>query len=147
MGALISHPGDTPGRFLVSGPNLPSLPVWAYIKNLTPADRSDPDEYRIQLSSRILPLAFNPDGPTVLLGYHAALQLFVGFDANEVSTGARTQLSGGYVSLRVVKEARRFGMSFDRDRRNRIAVGLRRTRLYLTASLHAKSTLPRTTRG
>jgi putative restriction endonuclease len=92
---------------------------------LTPADRSDPDEYRIQLSSRILPLAFNPDGPTILLGYHADLRLFVGFDANEVSIGARTQLSGGYVSLRVVRQARRSGMSFDRDRRNRIAVGLR----------------------
>ncbi len=125
IGTLISQPGDTPARFLVSGPNVPSLPVWVYIKNLTPADRSDPDEYRIQLSSRILPLTFNLDGPTVLLGYHAELRFFVGFDANEISTGARTQLSGGYVSLRVVKGARRFGMSFDRDRRNRIAVGLR----------------------
>jgi putative restriction endonuclease len=125
MGTLISQPGDTPVCFLVSGPNLSSLPVWGYIKNLTPADRSDPDEYRIQLSSRILPLTFNSDGPTVLLGYHAELQLFVGFDPNEISTGARTQLSSGYVSLRVVKRARRFGMSFDRDRRNRIAVGLR----------------------
>ena len=88
MGTLSSHPGDTP-HFLVSRPDLRPFQSGPTLK-LTPADRSDPDEYRIQLSSRILPLAFNPDGPTVLLGYHAALQLFVGFDANEVSTGAGT---------------------------------------------------------
>ena len=133
---LISSDRDQPAKFLVSGPTLGSLSIWVYIKNLTPADRSDPDEYRIQLRSEILPLDFNPGGPTVLLGYHAGSELFVGFDARTVSTGARTQLSGGYVSLRTVMRAKRRGMTFDRDRRNRIAVGLR-PEMLMPYCLHA----------
>lgn len=114
-----------PVRFVISDPSLGSFPLWVYLRNLTPADRADPDEYRIQLPSQILPLRANPYGPTLLLGYHSESGLFVGFDARTISTGARTQLSGGYVSLRTVKRARRRGMTFDRDRRDRIAVGLR----------------------
>jgi putative restriction endonuclease len=123
--ARLSKVAEQPERFLVSGPSFGSQPLWVYVKNLTPADRLDPDEYRIQLRSAILPLQFNPDGPTVLLGYHAGEDLFVGFDPRTVSTGARTQLSGGYVSLRQVKLARLNGMAFDQDRLGRIAVGVR----------------------
>lgn len=133
---VVSDRREVPARILVSGPTQQSIVIWAYVKNLTPADRADPDEYRIQLSGRILPLALNPDGATILLGYHASLKLFVGFDAVAVSSGARTQVSGGYVSLRAVKRARHRGMSFDRDRLGRIAVGLR-PEMLIPYCLHA----------
>src|SRR5882762_617574 len=84
--ARLSDAAEQPERFLVSGPSLELLRLWVYIRNLTPAVRSDPDEYRIQLSKAILPLHFNPEGPTVLLGYHAGSGLFVGFNPRTVST-------------------------------------------------------------
>jgi hypothetical protein len=122
---LLSPVDERPAQFLVSGPQIGCVPLWVYIKNLTPAKRKNDDEYRIQLSRKILPLSMNPFGPTILIGYYAAKNVFVGFDPASISTGATTQLSSGYVSLRVVTSARRKGMTFDRDRRNRIAVGLR----------------------
>lgn len=136
VATIVSLRTDVPLRFLVNGPSCESMPLWVYIKNLTPADRADPDEFRIQLSSKIVPLALNPGGPTLLLGYHDALDIFVGFDPQAISTGARTQLSGGYVSLSAAARARRWGMSFDRDRRDRIAVGIRPDML-IPYSIHA----------
>ena len=122
---LMSSETEQPFRFALSGQGLSFVTLWVYIKSLTPAARSNPDEYRIQLRSADLPLALNPRGLTVLLGYYSSDNLFVGFDPHTISTGAMTQLSGGYVSLRVVKRSKRDGLSFDRDRRDRIAVGIR----------------------
>lgn len=135
-GSLISDISEIPFRILISGPSCDSMPLWVYIKNLTPADRDDSDEFRIQLRSKIVPLALNPGGPTLLLGYHADRNIFVGFDPLAISLGAKTQLSGGYVSLKVASRAVHRGMSFDRDRRNRIAVGIRPDML-VPYSLHA----------
>ncbi len=135
-GACVPGIHEDPLRMLLSGPSLEAIPVWVYIRNLTPAVRRDPDEYRIQLRSQVLPLSRNPAGPTVLLGYHAESRLFVGFDPSTISTGARTQLSSGYVSLRSVKRSVRRGMTFDRDRRDRIAVGFRPD-MFVPYCLHA----------
>lgn len=123
-GVRVSDNNEEPARFIVTGPSRRSISIWVYVRNLTPAGRSDADEYRIQLRSDILPLALNADGPTVLLGYQATLKLFAGFEPCSISTGATTQLSGGYISLRIVKRAQKQGMTFDRDRRDRIAVGV-----------------------
>lgn len=123
--ARLSDTHEVPTRFLLSGPASASLAILVYVKNLTPADRSDPDEYRIQLSAQNHPLRFEPYATTVLLGYHSSSNLFVGFDPRAVSPTARGTLTAGYVSLRIVKRAKGRGMTFDKDRRSRIAVGMR----------------------
>lgn len=114
-----------PAQMVLNGPGPTTLRVLVYVKNLTPAHRTNSDEYRIQLSSRVLPLQFLRNTTTVVLGFHAESGLFVGFDPRGVSTTAATQLSAGYVSLSAVRRAKRQGMTFDRNRVGRIAVGMR----------------------
>jgi putative restriction endonuclease len=122
---LTSPENKQPFRFAVSGEGLGVVPIWVHIKALTSTARAKPDEYRIQLKSEDLPLDLNPAGPTVLLGYYPDETLFVGFNPRTISTGTSSWVSGGYVSMRTVRRARREGMTFDRDRLGRIAVGLR----------------------
>jgi putative restriction endonuclease len=122
---LTSPENQQPFHFSVSGQGLGVMSLWLYVKALTFAHRRDPDEYRIQLKSADLPLALNPAGPTLLFGYYPNDDLFVGFNPTTISATTRTWVTGGYVSLRVVQRAQQDGMTFDRDNRGRIAVGLR----------------------
>lgn len=121
----LSGRDDVPARYMLSGPSSEAIGVLVYIKNLTPADRSNDDEYRVQLRSEVLPLKSERYITTVLLGYHQTSKLFVGFDPTALPTTSRTQISIGYVSLKAVKRAKRRGMAFDRDRLGRVAVGFR----------------------
>src|ERR1700730_15947560 len=58
-----------------------SFSVWIYVWTLTHGGRQTlPDEFRIQMTSVTSPLALNPTGHTVLLGYYADLHMFAGFD-------------------------------------------------------------------
>jgi hypothetical protein len=52
-----------------------------YAWTLTHGGRQSlPDEFRIQMTSVSSPLAPNPGGQTVLIGYHQDLNMFAGFD-------------------------------------------------------------------
>lgn len=122
---LASPENEQPFRFNVMGKEFGVIVIWVYARALTPAARANRDEYRIQIKRADLPMALNQIGPTLLLGYYSPEDFFVGFDPTTVPIGAKTQLSVGYVSLRVMKRSKREGMTFDRDRRGRIAVGVR----------------------
>lgn len=137
MAVRTSDAAKVPARYLLTGASAESIALLVYIKNFTPADRANVDEYRIQLRRDVLPLQMKRYATTVLLGYHQKSGLFVGFDPSSVSTTARTQISVGYVGLRAVKRAVRRGMSFDRDRLGRIAVGIR-PELLVPYCLHAR---------
>src|SRR4051794_1256219 len=86
---LMSSEDSQPFQLALAGPGMEVTTLWAYLRTLNAAARSNPDEYRIQLKGADLPLAMNPAGPTVLLGYHALTNLFVGFDPLTVSSGAK----------------------------------------------------------
>ena len=61
--------------------------LWIYIWTLTHGGRvSLPNEYRIQMTSVSSPLPINPNGLTVLMGYHPDLRMFAGFDLRKHST-------------------------------------------------------------
>ncbi|MGQ0636340.1 MAG: HNH endonuclease [Planctomycetaceae bacterium] len=116
-------PRQHPRRFAIALPDGP-ISVDVYIWTLTPGGRPQlPHEYRIQMTSVTSPLALNPDGPTVLLGYYPDLGLFAGFDLSrhrQFTPGS----SSVQIDIRVVREALRTGLSFDRKSNAEIAIGI-----------------------
>lgn len=69
-----------PRKFIVSYMGK-SYNLWVYIWTLTHGGRvSLPNEFRIQMTSVSSPLLVNPNGLTVLMGYHPDLRVFAGFD-------------------------------------------------------------------
>src|SRR5437879_1821746 len=74
---LISSARAHPRRFAVTGPRGESVSLWVYAWTLTPGGRPQlQHEYRIQMTSVSSPLALNPAGLTVLLGYEPNLRMF-----------------------------------------------------------------------
>lgn len=99
--------------------------AWVYAWNLTHGGRATlPDEYRIQMTSVDSPLALNPDGYTVLMGYHSDLRMFAGFDLDT----HRTFTAGSpsvQIDIGALHQALQTGLSFHRKSNDEIAVGVR----------------------
>lgn len=114
-----------PRRFIISAPDGDSTSVWVYAWTLTFGGRpSLADEYRIQMTTVTSPLALNPNGLTVLIGYEPDLRLFAGFDLIRHSTFT-TGSPSVQVDIRIVRDALQHGLTFDRKSNDEIAVGIR----------------------
>jgi putative restriction endonuclease len=70
------------------------------------------------------PLALNPLGPTVLIGYEPSLKLFAGFDLNRHRTFTKGSPSV-QIDINAVRDALQDGITFDRKSNNEIAIGIR----------------------
>ncbi|MDH3976312.1 MAG: HNH endonuclease, partial [Deltaproteobacteria bacterium] len=83
-----------------------------------------PDEYRIQMTSVSSPLPKNPDGLTVLMGYHPDLRMFAGFDLNKHSTFTAGSPSV-QIDITAIHAALQHGLSFTIKDNDEIAIGVR----------------------
>lgn len=123
-GTLVSPLRRHPRRFIITGQSGPSsLSVYAW--TLTFGGRpSMAREYRIQMTSVTSPLPLSVDGPTVLIGYEPALNLFAGFDL-----GRHRTFTTGSPSVQIdrdeLRRAETDGLSFHRKSNNEIAIGIR----------------------
>src|SRR5580658_1539838 len=85
--ALTSPMRIHPRRFIVTSSDGDSTALWVYAWTLTFGGRpSLPDEYRIQMTTVASPLAMNPNGPTILIGYEPDSGMFAGFDLRRHAT-------------------------------------------------------------
>ncbi len=99
--------------------------VWIYVWTLTHGGRPTlPDEYRIQMTSVNSPLALNPVGYTLLLGYEPNLKVFAGFDLKRHATFT-TGSPSVQIDIKCLHRALRDGLAFDRKDNQEIAVGIR----------------------
>jgi len=121
---LISPLRKHPRRFVVEAGS-GGVEVWVYAWTLTPGGRpSLPDEYRIQMTTVSSPLALNPKGYTLLLGYEPDLKVFAGFDLarhRRFTTGSPSV----QIDIQCVHRALQDGLAFDRKSNEEIAVGIR----------------------
>lgn len=113
-----------PHRFVVSYSEQP-FSLWVYIWTLTHGGRTSlPNEYRIQMTSVNSPLLLNPEGYTVLLGYHPDLRVFAGFDLQQ----HRTFTTGSpsiQINITAIHEALQFGLAFFTKSNLEISIGIR----------------------
>ena len=113
-----------PRRFIVEHSGN-GFSTWVYAWTLTHGGRETlPDEYRIQMTSVDSPLALNPHGYTVLMGYHADLRVFVGFDLVRHQTFTAGS-SSVQIDIGALHQAVQTGLSFHRKSNDEIAVGVR----------------------
>lgn len=111
--------------------------LWVYIWTLTHGGRrSLPDEYRIQMTSVSSPLQKNPDGMTVLMGYHPDLKMFAGFDLGKHSTFTAGSPSV-QIGISAIHSALQNGLSFVTKDNDEIAIGVRPDQ-FLTYCLNAE---------
>jgi len=114
-----------------------SYSLWIYIWTLTHGGRvSLPDEYRIQMTSVSSPLALNPSGLTVLMGYHPDLRMFAGFDLKKHHTFTEGSPSV-QISISALHSALQNGLSFVTKDNDEIAIGVRPDQ-FLTYCLNAE---------
>ncbi len=126
-----------PRRFVCTGPGSASIALWVYAWTLTSGGRpSLRDEYRIQMTAVRSPLAMNPNGLTVLIGYEPGLRLFAGFDIIKHQTFTPGSPSV-QINIRTVRDALQYGLSFERKSNDEIAVGIRPDQ-FIAYALNAK---------
>ncbi len=122
--AFVSALRRHPRRFIVEADDR-SIEVWIYAWTLTHGGRpSLPDEYRIQMTGVSSPLAANPDGYTLLLGYEPDLNMFAGFDLRrhcKFTTGSPSV----QIDIQCLHRALQDGLAFDRKSNGEIAIGVR----------------------
>ncbi len=99
--------------------------LWVYIWTITHggATRSE-QEYRIQMTTVTPPLAINPTGLTLLLGWYPDLQVFGGFDLNHhinFSPGSNSV----QISLASLQSANNYGWGFYTNQFQEISVAFR----------------------
>lgn len=113
-----------PRKFIVSYlGNTHSL--WVYVWTLTHGGRvSLPDEFRIQMTSVSSPLPINPNGLTVLMGYHPDLGVFSGFDLKKHSVFTVGSPSV-QINITTLHSALQNGLSFTTKDNDEIAIGVR----------------------
>lgn len=124
-----------PRRFGIAGPSGPTT-LWVYAWTLTPGGRPQlQHEYRIQMTCRP-PLAMNPQGLTVLMGYDPSLQMFAGFDIERHRdfTGRSPSVQ---IDIRTLRAALQDGLAFHRKDNEEIAVGIRRDQ-FMTYARNAR---------
>ena len=125
-----------PRKFLVSYYGN-TYSIWVYIWTLTHGGRvSLPDEYRIHMTSVSSPLLKNPNGLTVLLGYHPDLRIFAGFDLEKHSTFTAGSPSV-QINIAALHSALQNGLSFVTKDNDEIAIGVRADQL-LTYCLNSQ---------
>lgn len=124
-----------PRKFIVSYlGNTYSL--WVYIWTLTHGGRvSLPNEFRIQMTSVSSPLPINPNGLTVLMGYHPDLRVFAGFDLRKHSSFTVGSPSV-QINITALHDALQNGLSFTTKDNDEIAIGVRADQ-FLTYCLNA----------
>jgi putative restriction endonuclease len=111
--------------------------LWVYIWTLTHGGRvSLPNEYRIQMTSVSSPLPKNPNGLTVLMGYHPDLRMFAGFDLRKHSTFTVGSPSV-QIDISAIHGALQNGLSFVTKDNDEIAIGVRPDQL-LTYCLNSE---------
>jgi len=123
-GVMVSGVRVHPRRFAVSGA-LGAMHLWVYAWTLTPGGRPQlRNEYRIQMTSVQSPLALNPDGPTVLIGYEPNLNMFAGFDIalHRIFTSGSPSVQ---VDIESIHKALQDGLAFNRKDNNEITVAIR----------------------
>src|SRR5690349_7518168 len=76
-GRLLSPSGENPRRFIARYGGR-TVSIRAYLWTLTLGGRRIPGEYRVQLTGVRPPLRTNPTGPTLILGYEPAFDMFAG---------------------------------------------------------------------
>jgi len=140
-GLLISPIRKHPRRFVVSGPQGASQ-LWIYAWTLTPGGRPQlKNEYRIQMTSVSSPLALNPDGSTVLIGYEPNLNMFAGFDI-DLHTTFTSGSPSVQVNIESIRAALQDGLAFRRKENREITVAVRpdhfMTYVHNAKSLHDK---------
>ena len=113
-----------PAKFIVKYSEQ-NFTIWVYIWTLTHGGRpSLPDEYRIQMTGVNSPLPMNPNGYTVLMGYHHDLNMFAGFDINK-----HRKFTVGSPSVQIdittIHEALQNGLAFSTKENNEIVIGIR----------------------
>lgn len=121
---MSEKPATHPREFLIQyGEDTISL--WVYIWTLTPGGRpSLQNEYRIQMTSVASPLSINPNGYTVLLGYHAENDMFAGFDIDKhrIFTQGSPSVQ---IDIEAICMAIGDGLAFSQKNNEEIAVGIR----------------------
>lgn len=137
VAAYISQTVRThPRKFIVSYEGN-TISIWIYIWTLTHGGRvSLPNEYRIQMTSVDSPLRENPDGYTVLLGYHPDYKMFAGFDLDKHKTFTPGS-SSVQVGISAIQSALQNGLSFTIKDNDEIAIGIRPDQL-LNYCLYAR---------
>ncbi len=124
-GVLLSPIKQHPRKFAITEPDGTETLVWVYIWTLTPGGRPALEhEYRIQMTTVTSPLALNPFGPTLLIGYEPHRKMFAGFDLNLHRTFTMGSPSV-QIDIRVIEQALQDGLAFDRKGNSEIAVAIR----------------------
>ncbi|MFQ5685799.1 MAG: HNH endonuclease [Candidatus Scalindua sp.] len=112
--------------------------LWVYIWTLTHGGRVFlPDEFRIQMTSVSSPLPINPNGLTVLMGYHPDLRVFAGFDLRKHSNFTAGSPSV-QINITALHDALQNGLSFTTKDNDEIAIGIRADQ-FLAYCLNAAS--------
>lgn len=124
VGMLMDSMAAHPRSFLVAR-NGQQVSIWVYCWNLTRGGRSSlPDEFRIQMTTVASPLAMNPSGHTVLLGYEPDRGVFSGFDImrhQEFTSGSPSV----QVSRLTLDAGLQEGLAFQTKSNDEIAIGIR----------------------
>lgn len=125
VAAYVSESTRThPRKFIISYMGN-TYSLWVYIWTLTHGGRvSLPDEYRVQMTSVTSPLPRNPNGLTVLMGYHPDLRMLAGFDLEKHSTFTIGSPSV-QINITAIHAALQNGLSFVTKDNDEIAIGVR----------------------
>jgi len=125
VAAYVSESTRThPRKFIISYMGN-TYSLWVYIWTLTHGGRVTlPDEYRIQMTSVTSPLPRNPNGLTVLMGYHPDLRMLAGFDLEKHSTFT-TGSPSVQINITAIHSALQNGLSFVTKENDEIAIGVR----------------------
>lgn len=128
--AVVTSPAQQrPKRFVIQlGQNV--LELWVYAWTLTHGGGAarPRNEYRIQLTAVTPPLALNPAGPTILIGYEPRLQCFAGFDISK-HTMFSTNSPSIQIPITALERALQDGFSFVTKGNDEIAIGFRADQL------------------
>jgi putative restriction endonuclease len=120
-----------------------SFPLWVYIWTITHGGATRAaEEYRIQMTTVTPPLAMNPNGPTLLLGWNPEHEVFGGFDITKHRDGFRAGSNSVQISLSALLAAENFSWGFYTNQYHEIAVAFRPAELMHYAlnahALHAE---------
>lgn len=122
--SLLSPVRSHPRRFRVITETGP-LDLWVYIWTVTHGGATrGADEYRIQMTTVTSPLATNPNGPTLLLGWFPELGVFGGFDIRRHITFSPGSNSV-QISRTALEQALNFGFGFYTNQHREIGVAFR----------------------
>ena len=140
VAAYVSETVRTHPRKFVFSLSGNTYSLWVYIWTLTFGGRDNlPDEYRIQMTAVSSPLQKNtdPNGLTVLMGYHPDLKMFAGFDLTKHSIFT-TGSPSVQIGLSAIHSALQNGLSFVTKNNDEIAIGVRPDQ-FLNYCLNAES--------